>query len=207
MDTETFDIRFWTKHWFNLHLLCHSITVKTTVCIHGPLKASLINHFLHLDAWKPLVCFIWNRIISDVNVFGGKVKCNFGFVCYFLTRIRLQPHLCLLGGHWTHSHLMGILKQARVSLTDQPQHCWGMSRILWAIFSFQWWILANSLPVRVRITFHLINLAPVSKTIPSNKSIGCDVFVLVPSTGSVLQQFSFVNPGMLPPIYMPLGLF
>lgn len=60
MDTETFDIRFRKKHWFNLHLLCHSLTVKNTVFIHRPLKASLItgNHFLHLDAWKTLVCFI-----------------------------------------------------------------------------------------------------------------------------------------------------
>lgn len=49
--------------------------------------------------------------------------------------------------------------------------CWGMLRNLWAFLSGQWWILANSLPLWVRITFHLINPAPVSKTIPSNKSI------------------------------------
>lgn len=78
--------------------------------------------------------------------------------------------------------LTGIQKRFstwRISLIEQPRHCWGMSRILWAIFSFHWWILANSLPGRVRITFHLINLAPVSETIPFNKSIGWDVFVLV----------------------------
>lgn len=36
MDTETFDIRFRTKHRFNLHLLCHSITVDYSFDSRAP---------------------------------------------------------------------------------------------------------------------------------------------------------------------------
>ena len=62
-----------------------------------------------------------------------------------------------------------------------------MSWAILAILNFRWWLLANSLPLWVRITFHLINLAPVTKTIPPNKSIAQ---ICLSQLFSILLQFS-----------------
>lgn len=82
MNTETFDIR--QKHRFNLHLLCHSITVKTTVFIHGHLKASLINQFLWLDGGR-----YWS-VLNDIGLFLIIFNVNDWW------KIKMQLLVCLL---------------------------------------------------------------------------------------------------------------